>query len=677
MEIAFLGSLLKAAKDLKEDEILFCPMGHWARSYIKGIGGVVENDEELKSFTDYDFDFRIESFRIFGYHNFNYRRTDDLFLCVFKPGLVVSGWGEIFEGISKNGKYLKKEIFKDVESIKVLENYDLFVYKNIDREEKDEKDFIKSMVFGEVSDKLVEKEIGKRKYYLETISEMIDKTLREIRLVFHMPSYVIERGVAGVTEYIKEGKVYVESTVEGGKVLMVFFTGFIGLFERGAQVETKLLVDYEKDKVYISFGKVYDDSTRKTYLLGVPIFKGKFSQTSSTLRSFVINPSTGSDRFLEIRKREVSKYDKGGVSADLIADSFDVRVLFLKNPSFSTFKGKKETIINITVPKSNFKVLELKAIERKESGENRQDGYKLCNIEIREDGSFSLENYYNNVIEVLITPIEGEGREAQELKELIDKRSIKVRGRITKEVSYSKEGIRELVLEESGSLDDVDKYIASSLYEFVKNMIRHRVEDNFPLELSKEKDEDKRLIETIQTGFVQYNVNRILRYFEKIVDLCFESEGRRYFIKTHSTENPEKIAHKEVLQVTGIDKEGLKGKEKSIVEVLKLISYSYPLMDHLSIERTLEELKGLTSIVFSTEKVPLDEIRVFIDRVNPEYLSLPNGHFAMIPSSSALFLIEGGKAKVYTKGYTRNNPMKPNTKRVEIGLGDIEVSIYN
>jgi hypothetical protein len=98
MEIVFLNNLLEAAKDLKEDEILFCPMGHWAESYIEEIGGVVGNDEELKRFNDYDFDFRVKSFKIFGYHKFNYHRTDDRFLCVFKPGLVVSSWGELFEG---------------------------------------------------------------------------------------------------------------------------------------------------------------------------------------------------------------------------------------------------------------------------------------------------------------------------------------------------------------------------------------------------------------------------------------------------------------------------------------------------------------------------------------------------------------------------------------------------
>jgi hypothetical protein len=89
---------------------------------------------------------------------------------------------------------------------------------------------------------------------------------------------------------------------------------------------------------------------------------------------------------------------------------------------------------------------------------------------------------------VLITPIKGEGREPQELKELIDERSIKISGRILEEVSYSKEGKRELVLEENGRLDEVSEYIVSSLYDFVKKMIRYKVEDQFPLKLSKEEE---------------------------------------------------------------------------------------------------------------------------------------------------------------------------------------------
>jgi hypothetical protein len=662
MEIVFLNNLLEAAKDLKEDEILFCPMGHWAESYIEEIGGVVGNDEELKRFNDYDFDFRVKSFKIFGYHKFNYHRTDDRFLCVFKPGLVVSSWGELFEGISKNGKYLKSKILEGVKSIKVIENYELFVYKNT--ENSKEKGFIKSMVFGEVSDKLVEKEIEKRKYYLETISEIIDKTLREIRLVFSIPSY--EKGVGKVTEYIEEG---------GNKILMVFHTGFIGFFEeRGAEVETRLAVDYEKDRVYIAFGKVYDESTEKTYLLGVPIFKGKVSQSSSIFRSYIPESTTNKDYLtLEIRKRKESKAGKGGVSADLIAKYFDVRVLFAENPSTIELKGTRR----ITIHDNHTKVLQLNALERKESGETRQDGYRLCNIEIREDGSFSVETDYNNVIDVLITPIKGEGREPQELKELIDERSIKISGRILEEVSYSKEGKRELVLEENGRLDEVSEYIVSSLYDFVRKMIRYKVEDQFPLELSKEVGKDKGLIETIQTGFIQSKINKVLGDLNKIVDLCFEYKGVKHFVKTHEIENPEKIAHKEALYSTGVDEEGLKGEEKSIVEVSKIISYSYPLMDRLNVERVFEELKDLTGVVFSTEKVPLDEISVLVEKVNPEGLRLPDGYVAMAPSSSALFLVEGKEIKVYAKGYRYENTPYRNVKLLKIGLGDIQISIYS
>ena len=330
-------------------------------------------------------------------------------------------------------------------------------------------------------------------------------------------------------------------------------------------------------------------------------------------------------------------------------------------------------------------MLQLKALERKESGETRQDGYKLCNIEIREDGSFSVKTDYDNVIDVLITPIKGDGREAQELKELIDERGIKIIGRILEEVYYSKEGKRYLVLEESGRLDEISEYILSSLHDFVKKMIRHKVEDQFPLKLSKEGEKDKELVETIQTGFIQNKINRILGALKKIVGLCFEYEGVKHFIKTHEIEDPEKMAYKEALYSTGIDGEGLKGEEKSIAEVLKIISYSYPLMDRLNVERVFEELKDLTGAVFSTEKAPLDEIRVLIEEVNPEGLRLPNGYvamgyFAMVPSSSALFLVEGNKIKVYAKSYRYENaPYRApyrNVKLLKIGLGDLEITIY-
>ncbi len=673
MEIVFVNNLLKATEELEEDEILFCPMGLWAQSYRQELGGVVEDDENLRRLNDADFELYIEYFKIFNYHKFVKEKMDRLFFYVLKPGFIVTSWEKLFEGVRKKDRYLRNEIFMDVNHIKSLENHDLFLYRSFDSEvNRKERELIKSIVEGEITENLVKKEVEKKKYYLEALKEVVGSSglLKELRLEVFIPLDVKERG--GLRDYIED---YVEHMAEGRRVLTIPSTkeGNYGL-----EIATNFLVEYNKDSSYIVFGKVYQDipfgsyQVVRNYLLGLPLFKGKILQISSTFRSIYDN------RPVVIKKREKDKVDKGKTFAELRANSFDVRVLFVKNPGVSVFelKGTKK-IRKITVRDSDAKVLQLKALERKESGETRQDGYKLCNIEIRGDGSLSVETDYDNVIDVLITPIKGDGREAQELKELIDKRSIKIKGRILKEVSYSKEGKRELVLEESGSLDEVGKYIASSLYEFVKKMIRHRVEDNFPLKLSKEKEEDKRLIETIQTGFVQYNINRILKYFKKIVDLCFESKGRKYFIKTHSIEDPEEIAHREALHVTGVDKEGLKGEEKSIVEVLKLISYSYPLMDHLSIKRTLEELKGLTGVVFSTERVPLNEIRVLIDRVNPEYLSLPNGYVARVPSSSVLFLVEGGNIKVYTKGYIYDNPGYPNVKQVDMVLEDVEIIIHN
>jgi hypothetical protein len=126
-----------------------------------------------------------------------------------------------------------------------------------------------------------------------------------------------------------------------------------------------------------------------------------------------------------------------------------------------------------------------------------------------------------------------------------------------------------------------------------------------------------------------------------------------------------------------VDEEGLKGEEKSIVEVSKIISYSYPLMDRLNVERVFEELKDLTGVVFSTEKVPLDEISVLVEKVNPEGLRLPDGYVAMAPSSSALFLVEGKEIKVYAKGYRYENTPYRNVKLLKIGLGDIQISIYS
>jgi hypothetical protein len=331
----------------------------------------------------------------------------------------------------------------------------------------------------------------------------------------------------------------------------------------------------------------------------------------------------------------------------------------------------------IEVNDNDTKVLQVKAFGKEERGETKYGEYRLCGIEIGRDGRFSVKTDYNNVIEVLIKPINGDGKEAEELKELIGKRSMVRSGIILDEISDRKERKTKLVLEDSKNPDEIGKYIASSFYEFVQRVLRDKVDDGLPLNLSKKREEDKRLIDIIQSGFVQSKINRTLETFNKVVDLCFESGGRKHFVKTHDIEDPEKIAYESALRSIGVSGEGLKGEEKSIVEVFKIISYSYPLMDRPNVERVLGELKVLASIVFSTERVPLDEIRVLIDKVNPEYLKLPGGFTLTVPSSSALFLAEGDEIKVYIKDYTRENPMLPrNVKRVSIGLGDLEITVF-
>ncbi len=482
-------------------------------------------------------------------------------------------------------------------------------------------------------------------------------------------------------DYIKEGKEYAEYIVGGRKVFTIFSTR-IGKIE--AEIETRLKVDYNKDKVYIALGKVYNDQTKKTYLLGVPLFKGKVSESSSVFRSFILS-SDLKYKTVEIKKREEHKSTKGKVFAELRVETFVVNALYAKQPKVIKKKGKRRII---EIYDNHAKVLEVNALKREENGKTMYDRYKMCDIEVEEDGSFLVKTDYENVIQVLIKPITEDGRgepkkpikeykgEVRELfEELVEKRSIIVSGRIINEISFSEEGKRQLVLEEGKSLEEVDKYLSSSLYRFTGKITKSKAKGGFPIKLSKESEEDKELIEIIQSGFIKDKINRTLEAFNKIVDLCFEHEGRKYLVRTHDIENPERAACGAAFAGAGIEREGLRGEEKSLVEVLKLVSYSYPLMDRHNIERVFEGLKNSVFAAFSEKRVPLDDLRVLIYRVNPEFLRLPNLYIGEVPSSSVLFLAEGDKVKVYTKGYVDDKPSYVNVKIVSIGLGDIEINI--
>jgi hypothetical protein len=661
MEIVFASSLLEVTKDLGDDEVLFCYMGSWAKSLGKEIGGVVENDEELKQLTDSDFDVYIELFRIFDYHKHHDYRMYDVFFYVLKPGSLVSSWEEVFGRVRKNERYLRKEILRDAELITFLGSYDLFVCNNLGATNNREKDFIKSIIEGRVSEKLVNREEEKREYYLRAIRKTVMNygLPQELKLVTSIPPNARERGIDGIIDYINRGDdIYVESTVEGNKILTIFSAGG---GHRGTSIETDFVVEYDENKAYVVLGKVYVESIGKTYLLGVPLFKGKISQIRS-----VFKPICDS-KLIKINIRESPKTDRGRLFAELRSEVFELSALYAKEPRVVEEKGNRRLI---EVYENSTKALHIKVLKKERD-------HKLCDIEIEKDGSFSVKTGYNDNIEVSTKSIKGVVMRTEEFKELIEKkRNILKGGRIMSEISNKREGRKELVLEENKDLGEVDRYIASSFYEFVEKMIRDRTESGLSPNLSKNREGEKSLTEIIQTGFIQSKISRVLDSLKKIVDLCYESDGERHFVRTHDTREPEKVAYKAAFYGTGIDGEGLKGEEKRIVEVLTLISYSYPLMDRLNIERVLEQLKDLTGAVLSSERVPLDEIMVLINRINPENLRLPEGYIDEVPSSSVLFLDEGDKIKVYTKGYTYENSRYRNVRRVRIGLGDLEINVF-
>jgi hypothetical protein len=634
VEIVFLNNFLEVAENLGEDEVLFCPMGRWLESMVEE--GIVEYG----------------LFVWLGYYKFLYdEKMDELFFYVLNPGLIVSSWEEIFEEVRRNERYLNKEILADVELIRVLESYDLFVYKKLELGDE-ERGFIKSMIQGEAEKELVRKEVGKRERYLEAIRGTYKKTLPKLSLKVGIGRDVKEKGVGGLIDYIKEGKAYVESLVEGRRILSIFQVG-TGVVE----VETDFVVDYDMSKVYIAFGKLLRGE--KPYLLGVPLFKGKLSKPSSAFRSF-----GRKYKFVEIRKREGSKAGRDRFFAELRSDNVDLTVLYSKGSRVIEEKGNRRII---EVDHSYSKEIYISAHEGKEY---RETGYTLCGIEIEKDGRFSIRKDYRNKLDVAIRDTWGELLEADELKEIIEKRKVGRVGRILIEDSdYSN---RKLVLEESDSLGEVEEYIASRLYEFAKKLIRDKNGHWFQLDPSKGGDSEKNLVDIIQTGFIQHVVDRTLESIEKIVDLCYESYGNKYFVRSHNIEDPEKMAQEVALRITGISGDGLKGEEKRIIDVLKLISHSYPIMDHPNMEKVLEELKTMVGAIFYSERAPLDEIRVSIKRLVPEFLAMPAGRAKN--SSSALILLEGDSLKVYAKSY-RKEADYPNVKEVEIGLGNIEIRI--
>ncbi len=669
MEIAFLKSFVEAAKDLKDDEILFCPLGPWTGSLRKEIGVIVEDDQEIKNLTDPDFDSLIEYFRIF--HKF--LKMDKIFLYALKPRLILDSWNDLLGRVKKNERYLKNDISGDAELIaflgRLLGKYDLLVCNNLFTDINIlEKEFVKSIVEGEVSEKLAKGEVGKRGYYIEEIRNMVGiyNLLKEPTLVASIPQSVKEKGVSGIIGHIREGNVYVESVAKRKNILTIFY---VDQRHKGIEIETNVSVEYDTDLVYVVFVKVLNVLSGKTYIIGFPFFKGKISNITPIFRPVV---STSSNSLIEIKRKEKARTGKGGFLAELKVETFEVNTFYASDFRVIEEEGKRRKIW--LYERYNGKVVQVRESRSEKGREAEYNEYKICDIEVREDGSLSVRTDYSKSMEVLITPTFG-GQDVKELREMIDKGNIVIGGRILREYSGGPgKGKREVMLEDKKNLGEVDKYIAYTLTDFLKKLAKYKSWDSLPFTLYKEKEKEKSLIDTIKTPFIHYKASRTLEALKKIVSLCFESEGRRYHVKTHDIKDPKEMAQEAIngaLHSTGIDPNGLRGKNKSILEVLKLISYSYPLMDRPNIESLMKKLKDLANIIFSTESAPLDEVSVLISKINPDDLER-SSEYDTVPSISAVFLVEEDVIKVYVKGHGKD---WQGVKRLNIGLGDIEINI--
>jgi hypothetical protein len=337
------------------------------------------------------------------------------------------------------------------------------------------------------------------------------------------------------------------------------------------------------------------------------------------------------------------------------------------------------------------------------------DRYKICDIEIQEDGGFSVRTDYNNIYKVQITASDEAAREADEIAEkepregvswLIEKwtygkkttKSGKIIGEKMKE-SIGKKKIFALKEEKYNDEEknEIDRYIKFKLEEVVKNILKvENIEDEDSYLYQKRKAEvmllnpekNEEIIGKIQAGFIHDKINRNLEYLEKIEELCFESrEGEKYSIKHQSLEEQKeeaiKIAEEAALYGTGINVERLKGDKKSVVEVLKLMAYSYPFLTQYTLKRILEELRERVGLALSTNVVPLEEIEMSIETINPsisQASSYPT-QASSDPKVLALFSIEGDRVKVYINEGEEQSIYKKVTEYVKIGIGGIEVKV--
>jgi len=691
MEIVFLNNLMEAAKDLEDDEILFCPMGLWSDYIEKGLGGIVEEGNKVRPFSEEE----VISVKEQLFYN-NQINSKQNFFYVVKPDLIRRDLKGIFEEIRKNREYLKKEIVEDLRYVEKMLEYDLFVFVPHVSEgygHDREAEVVKSMIENEVGVHLVEGEKKKKRLYrdsLETLeytlnflkrvgNKEIKKTLnKNLEFYILFPERVRDIGLEG---YLKVSRIYKEARKQDSNSLIIlpwFFPSskpVENYMEIVNGMGTKSLFNLNIDevkfgKVYLVFGeyKIDFEGQERSCIIGLPLFKVKSSLVGSEFRS----------RNVVARKRDSAKTNKGVALARLKVWDFTIKALYGKEPRVLK-KGPGERVVEVD---EKFSITISLRERRKEStigGETYyvgSPGCKVCDIEIREDGSFSTKLDHSNLYFISINDTRGKEKYSPGLRnsELIEKlasgKGVERVGDIIKESKDNEKVVYVLREYFPYQGDDVmGNYLELSFREILKALlpkIREKIERDHYSRLELDGEREKELVEKTQTGFFQSRINRVIKYLKSIeIELCFSSrDGERHLIKHPEVREPEDMVEELDLYRKVVDVEGLKGEKKNIESLLKLISHSYPLLNSSMTEKLMEELKDRVESFLARKNVPIEEVEVSIEDLVPR-MSLYD------PGTLVLFLPEEGKIKAYTNGTKAGRVLKD----LKVAIGNLELDI--
>ncbi len=692
MEIVFLNNLLKATEELGEDEVLLCPVGLWTDYIEKGVGGIIEKGNKVRPF--HGEEIRSVREQLFCYGRIKPKQN---FFYVLKPGLILRELERIFEDVRKNEEYLRKEIVEDLGHLKEILGYDLFIIVPDLLEGQGiscEAEVVKSVIEKEVDPHLIGKEGEKKKLYrdlLETLEytlnflkrvgeESIKKALSgNLELYIQLPEKVRK---LGTEKYIKSSSIYKEAKnrenrslillplfLPSGKPLEDYMEIVNGV---GTKSLFNLSIDEVKfNKVYLVFGeyKIYVDSEESYCLIGFPFFKVRISSAFSEFRS----------RNVVVRRGESNKTDKGVTIARLKVEDFTIKSLYEKEPKvLKTGPGERSVEVY-----EKFSIKISLRRRKEETTIGRETYYvgapdcKISEIEIKHDGSFSTNIDYSNICFVEINDTRGEEkyypgwRTSELMEKLSSGKRVKGAGEITRELSQDNRKL--YVLRESSFYqgdDVVENYLELSFRGILKALlpkIRGKIDRNHYTRLELWGEGGKYLLEKIQTGFLQMRIGEAIKYMEKVErKLCFSPvDGERYFINHPIAEKevkPEEIVKELDFYKKAVDLEGLRGEKKKIESVLKLISYSYPLLSSLMIEELLSELRDRVSSFLKSKEAPIEEIEVSIKGLVPRASPYDPGTFA-------LFLSEGEEVKFY------KNRSKPShiLKDFRVIIGNLEI----